>query len=94
MICGNCKGEIPVKVRGRGRRAEKFCRAKCRSEFYSLEKSRALKALRRRDRRNKPLFENEIQKPENQKRIAGMLAWAEAQNPATCVDSTIGKCAA
>jgi hypothetical protein len=80
--CKNCGKQIPVRAKGRGRRRTEWCNDECKAEY----KLKALKAGRKVLQRRKPIrpdFDDERKKPEFQKGVAEILAWAEAQHPAT-----------
>lgn len=82
MVCKNCKGEIPAKLKGRGRKRTDFCQAARKGEWHGKAYRAGSRALRRKGQ-ERPMFETEILRPENQARIAEALAWAEAKHPAT-----------
>ena len=84
MTCGFCESELTDRTRGRGRQPERFCSGgECRKQHYLRARRVGDASLKRKKRRKRPLFEVEIAKPENQKKVMEYLAWAEAQKPAT-----------
>lgn len=76
--CDHCKEEFEPRKQGRRQR---FCPGgECRK---ANERERWRAGTRALNRRTRPNFEDERRKPEFQKGVAEILAWAEAQHPAT-----------
>lgn len=80
VTCDYCKSDIETRKSGKPQR---FCSGgRCRKAFYAEARRDGAKALRRRKER--PVdFEDARKDPEFQKKVAEILAWAEAHHPAT-----------
>jgi len=80
VTCDHCKNEFEPRRQGRRQR---FCPGgKCRRANDTEARRLGVRALRRR--KEPPVdFEEARQDPEFQKKVAEILAWAEAQHPAT-----------
>ena len=81
-VCKQCVGPIPSRARGRGRKKTNFCSETCSDEWWSEARRRGARTLKRRDI-HRPGFEEWRQRLELKRGVAEILAWAEAQHPAT-----------
>jgi hypothetical protein len=80
VTCDYDKKEFEPRRQGRRQR---FCPGgKCRKAFYAEARRKGANALRRRSERPVDL-EEARQDPAFQRKVAEVLAWAEAQHPAT-----------
>jgi len=81
MLCGYCENEFEPRKQGR---RQIFCPGgKCRRAAETKDRRHG-RAIRERHQKGRPVdFEEARQDPEFQKKVAEVLAWAEAQHPAT-----------
>jgi hypothetical protein len=81
MTCDYCSQEF--EPRRSGGSPERFCPGGlCRKAFHAEARRVGAKTLQRRNGR-RPDFGEERLKPEFRREVAEILAWAEAQHPAT-----------
>jgi hypothetical protein len=80
VTCDHCKKQFEPRRQGRQQR---FCPGGgCRKAFQLEARRIGAKTLRRR--KGRPIdFEEARKDPEFQRQVAEVLAWAEAQHPAT-----------
>jgi hypothetical protein len=81
MLCGYCGNEFEPRKQGR---RQIFCPGgKCRRAAETKDRRHG-RAIRERHQKGRPVdFEEARQDPEFQRKVAEVLAWAEAQHPAT-----------
>ena len=81
MLCGYCGNAF--EPRKQGRRQIYYPGGRCRRAAETRDKQRG-RAIRERLQKQRPVdFDEARQDPEFQKKVAEILAWAEAQHPAT-----------
>ena len=81
MLCGYCGNGFEPRKQGR---RQLFCPGgKCRRAAETKDRRRG-RAMRERHQNGRPVdFETARKEPDFQRRVAEILAWAEAQHPAT-----------